>query len=133
MKFISIIAFACLLAGCTAAQIQTTEQEATAAAQTAENVLETVNVATGGTITTALANYALKVTHNSGDAAIVDATIAEQTAIEKAQLAAKAAGTSGPGLQAVATALLVDPNTTTIGATAAIAVIPTASTAAVPK
>src|ERR1700675_901923 len=97
------------LYGCTMTQLQQAMTKAESAAWTAANALETVNTATGGALTTALVSYALKQTHNTGDAAIAQAAAAEANQVIAAQAAAHAAGMSSAGNQAVATNILSDP------------------------
>jgi hypothetical protein len=119
---IAVLLIPCLgLYGCTAAQFNSGLTEAESAAWTAANALETVNTATGGTLTTALVDYALTSTHNSGDEAVVNAAAAEANKVIAAQAAAKVAGLSASGQQAVTTAALTDPNVIAVGAAAATA------------
>jgi hypothetical protein len=116
-----------VLTACTAAQLSSAESQATAAAQTAENVLETINTDTGGAVTiltTAGANAALKATHNNSDVAIVDATIAEAAAAAKIQSAAASVGATPPDAQALTTTFLTSPSATAIGAQAVPASTP---------
>jgi len=123
----ALLAATLVLVACSTAQIATAEAEATAAAETAENVLETVNTDTGGGVTLltqSLVNKALISTHNAGDQAVVDAAIAEGAAALKVQVAAQSAGLSSTDAQTLTTAVLVSPTTTIIGATAAAPAIP---------
>lgn len=114
---------------CACTQTQLTEGET--AAQTAANVLETVNTATDGGVTLltqALVDKGLASTHNSGDVDVVNAAIAEGAAALKVQVAAKAAGVSPVAAQTMTTAVLTDPNTIALGATAATQAVRTGGT-----
>lgn len=115
---VGLLFVAVSLCACSTTQLSETES----AAETAANVLETINTDTGGGVTLftqAAANAALKATHNTGDQAIVDATIAEAATALKFQQAAANAGVPSSTSQVVTTAILTDPATIQIGATAA--------------
>lgn len=106
------------LSGCTVAQVQAGLSDA----QTAANILETINTDTGGGVTLftqALVDKALTSTHNSGDIGIVNATIAEGAAALKVQTAASQAGVSSTAGQSLTTAVLTDPAVINTGAAAA--------------
>lgn len=106
------------MTGCSTAQVQAGLSDA----QTASNILETINTDTGGGVTLftqALVDKALTSTHNGGDVGIVNATIAEGAAALKVQQAAKAAGISSTTAQTLTTGVLTDSAVIDTGAAAA--------------
>lgn len=107
------------ISGCTAIQLHNAMTKAEAAAWTVANAYETVNAATGGTLTKDLLNKALVASHNTPDIAIVDKGGALADAAINAQLAARKAGASVQGQQAAVANILSDPGVIqTVAATA---------------
>jgi len=82
---------------------------AESAAWTAANTLLTTDQANGNVLTKAIISQALAATHNSGDAAVVDAAAALGEKLIQTQTAAKAAGASPTALQTITTTVLSDP------------------------
>jgi hypothetical protein len=105
-----LLLFSCVLnTGCTSAEFQSALTQAESGAWTIANAYETVNTATGGTLTTSLLNSALVATHNTPDESLVDTAAKLADAAIAAKAAAANAGATPTAQQAAVTNVLSDP------------------------
>lgn len=107
-NILSILPAAFFLFGCTTTQLHDAMTKAEAGAWTIANAYETVNTATGGTLTKNLLNAALKATHNTPDTDLVQTAGKLADAAINAQLTARNSGASNLGQQAAITNVLSD-------------------------